>query len=273
MRGVLGTRAPASFARFSTASDWCQCARRSRTEGVSRSTVSTLCANTSSPEVATRSTSTMLPLKSGESTSTSNSGERAFISLTTCAMWLLPWSGRSSRSTEVMTMYPTPQLFTASAVFSGSRGSNGGGALLVFTAQNLHPRVHVSPMTMMVAVAMWPSPPDQHSPIFGHFASSQTVDSFRSRSCFLIAVYSSPAGTTFFSQSGFRILSFGKGAYTAYSLSPLTKSSKSGPSASRSRSPASAELLELDDAALLNTVVERRRDPIPRVIKALSAIG
>mmetsp|Transcript_38966 Transcript_38966/g.65509 ORF Transcript_38966/g.65509 Transcript_38966/m.65509 type:complete len:214 (-) Transcript_38966:476-1117(-) len=154
MMEVLVTFAPASLALLSTFSDCAQLARRSLTEGVIRSTVSTLCAKTSSPQVATRSTSSMFPLKSGERTSTSTSGERAFISFTTFAMWLLPWSGRSSRSTEVMTMYPTPQLFIASAVFTGSKGSRGGGALLVFTAQNLHPRVQVSPITMMVAVAM-----------------------------------------------------------------------------------------------------------------------
>jgi hypothetical protein len=49
------------------------------------------------------------------------------------------------------------------AVFSGSRGSSGGGARLVLTAQKRQPRVHVSPMSMMVAVAVCPSPPPQHS--------------------------------------------------------------------------------------------------------------
>ena len=34
--------------------------------------------------------------------------------------------------------------------------------------------VHVSPMSMMVAVAVWSSPPPQHSPMFGHRASSHT---------------------------------------------------------------------------------------------------
>lgn len=33
---------------------------------------------------------------------------------------------------------------------------------------HLQPRVHVSPMSMMVAVAVWPSPPPQHSPMLGH---------------------------------------------------------------------------------------------------------
>lgn len=40
--------------------------------------------------------------------------------------------------------------------------------------QNLQPRVHVSPISMIVAVAVPVSPP-QHSPMLGHLASSQTV--------------------------------------------------------------------------------------------------
>jgi hypothetical protein len=74
------------------------------------------------------------------------------------------------------------------ATFAGSSLSSGGGALLVFTAQKRQPRVQVSPMSMMVAVAVWPSPPPQHSPRFGHLASSHTVCSFRSRSFALISV-------------------------------------------------------------------------------------
>ena len=52
-----------------------------------------------------------------------------------------------SRSTVVMTMYPTPQRAIASAVFSGSCGSSGGGVFEVFTAQKRHPRVQVSPIS------------------------------------------------------------------------------------------------------------------------------
>lgn len=50
----------------------------------------------------------------------------------------------------------------ASAVFCGSIGSGGAGFLLVLTAQNLHPLVHVSPRSMIVAVAIPSSPPFQH---------------------------------------------------------------------------------------------------------------
>lgn len=44
------------------------------------------------------------------------------------------------------------------------------GPALICPACNtcLQPLVHVSPMSMMVAVAVWPSPPPQHSPMFGH---------------------------------------------------------------------------------------------------------
>ena len=52
-----------------------------------------------------------------------------------------------SRSTLVNTIYPNPQRLIASAVFSGSCGSSGGGALEVLTEQNRQPRVHVSPMS------------------------------------------------------------------------------------------------------------------------------
>jgi hypothetical protein len=41
-------------------------------------------------------------------------------------------------------------------------------------AMYLQPRVQVSPIIMIVAVAV-PSLPPQHSPMFGHFASSHTV--------------------------------------------------------------------------------------------------
>ena len=75
------------------------------------------------------------------------------------------------------------------AVFSGSESSIGAGELLVFTAQNLQPRVHVSPISITVAVVV--SPP-QHSPIFGHCASSQTVARFNPDSCRLMPCARSP---------------------------------------------------------------------------------
>jgi hypothetical protein len=63
----------------------------------------------------------------------------------------------------------------ALAVFSGSSSSGGGGVCDVFTAQNRQPLVHVSPNNITVAV---PVSPFQHSPTFGHIASSHTVFNF-----------------------------------------------------------------------------------------------
>lgn len=75
---------------------------------------------------------------------------------------------------------------------------------------------------MIVAVAAcsfpsFPFPPPQHSPMLGHLASSQTVDSFRSRSRERIRVKLSPPGTSRLSHSGFLAeapLSFQLGART-----------------------------------------------------------
>ena len=65
----------------STASVWRYLARGSRTKGVSRSTVSMLCANTSRPLSATRRTQSSSPAKSGERHSTSRLGFSSFSSL------------------------------------------------------------------------------------------------------------------------------------------------------------------------------------------------
>ncbi|VDP56100.1 unnamed protein product [Schistosoma curassoni] len=63
----------------------------------------------------------------------------------------------------------------ASAVFTGSSGSRGGGFDEVLTEQNRQPLVQVSPIIIIVAVAAVDFPPVQHSLILGHRASSQTV--------------------------------------------------------------------------------------------------
>ncbi len=87
--------------------------------------------------------------------------------------------------------------------FSGSFGSSGGGVRLVFTAQKLHPRVHVSPIIIIVAVAV-PFGPPQHSPILGHLASSQTVASPNSLTVFLSVWNPSPPAGCALSQGGLR---------------------------------------------------------------------
>jgi hypothetical protein len=58
--------------------------------------------------------------------------------------------------------------------------------------------------TMMVAVAALSSPPFQHSPIFGHLASSQTVLRFNSLNVFFNSVYFSPVGIGALSHDGRR---------------------------------------------------------------------
>lgn len=71
---------------------------------------------------------------------------------------------------------------------SGSCGSRGGGLEEVFTLQKRQPRVQVSPMSMMVAVAAALSEPPQQSEMLGQRASSQTVWRFRPRRSFLICL-------------------------------------------------------------------------------------
>lgn len=46
------------------------------------------------------------------------------------------------------------QLLRTSATLEGSSLLSGGGVLEVFTAQNRHARVHSSPMSIIVAVAV-----------------------------------------------------------------------------------------------------------------------
>lgn len=106
---------------------------------------------------------------------------------------------------------------------------------------NLQPRVQVSPRIIIVAVAVPVSPPDQHSPKLGHFASSQTVWSFNSRSFFLICTYFSPPGIDSFIHFGFGSGFFFVPTSTEYALSDFRemKSDSDGDStASLARSPA-----------------------------------
>jgi hypothetical protein len=126
-------------------------------------------------------------------------------------------------------MYPNPQRLIASAVFSGSWMSSGGGVREVFTEQNRQPRVHVSPIsyktvsdgrnakpipTIIVAVAfrfaasspaeLPPDPPPQHSPMLGHRASSHTVCKPSPRKSFLIFVKDAPVGMVVLRYDGSR---------------------------------------------------------------------
>ena len=80
-----------------------------------------------------------------------------------------------------------------SAVCSGSSAAIGGGVRDVLTLQNRQPRVQVSPITMMVAVAV-PFRPPQHSPMLGHRASSHTVASLLLRNPLRMRWKSAPPG-------------------------------------------------------------------------------
>ena len=60
--------------------------------------------------------------------------------------------------------------WTALPVLSGSSASSQPFGLPVSTAQKRQARVQTEPSTMIVAV-----PAFQHSPMFGHIDSSQTV--------------------------------------------------------------------------------------------------
>ena len=64
------------------------------------------------------------------------------------------------------------ELDGARGVLAAPRASSQPCGLPVSTAQKRQARVHTAPISMMVAV-----PAFQHSPMFGHFASSHTVAS------------------------------------------------------------------------------------------------
>ena len=109
-----------------------------------------------------------------------------------------PPSSKSSRATDVITAWRSPIFFTAQATRMGSILSRPAGRPL-FTAQKLHARVQVSPRIMNVAVREF-----QHSLIFGHRASSQTVCRSIPRMICLSSRYWSPSFQRTRIQSGFR---------------------------------------------------------------------
>ena len=82
---------------------------------------------------------------------------------------MVPWSGKSSRSTDVMTACLMPIILMERATFSGSAQSTVSGRP-VCTPQKPHERVQIFPKIIKVAV---PSP--QHSPIFGQLPDVQIV--------------------------------------------------------------------------------------------------
>ena len=119
----------------------------------------------------------------------------ASITFTNCPA---PPSGRSSRSTEVMTMCSRPSLAAASATCSGSAASTARG-MPVFTLQNAQARVQTSPRIITVACFLL-----QHSPMFGQAASSHTVFSPSPRIRSRVLPYSLLVGALTRIQSGLR---------------------------------------------------------------------
>ena len=102
---------------------------------------------------------------------------------------------------------------TVRAALAGSSASSQPRGLPVSTAQNRQARVQTSPISISVAV-----PAFQHSPMFGHLASSQTVASRCSRTAWRTASKRWPAGMGARSHDGLRPA--GSGAVLAVALMP-----------------------------------------------------
>ena len=68
--------------------------------------------------------------------------------------------------------------------------------------------MHVSPISMIVAVAADLELPPQQSDMFGHRASSQTVCRLRPRKSAFIFLYDGPSGIGVFSHKGNLVISF-----------------------------------------------------------------
>ena len=120
------------------------------------------------------------------------------MAATVLAKWYAPPSGRSSRSTLVSTTYFRSISFTDSATLCGSSRSSLPIGLPVSTAQKRQARVQMWPISMKVAV-----PRDQHSPMLGHMASSQTVCRRCSFTILRTSVKTCPVGMVTLSHSGF----------------------------------------------------------------------
>ena len=165
---VMTSPSPSSPASRSTRQERVNSEPR-RASGYSRGTTSTLWLKTSGRSAITFANGISWPWKSGVRTSTRHPGACLRTWRITPTKAPAPLSGRSSRSTDVMTAWRRPMRAIARATRAGSSGSFQVG-LPVLTLQNPHRRVQVSPRIMKVAV-----PRSQHSPTFGQAASWQTV--------------------------------------------------------------------------------------------------
>ena len=128
--------------------------------------------------------------------------------------WLAPPSGKSSRSTDVITICCNPILAAAIATCSGSSGSTAFG-IPVFTLQKAQARVQTSPNIITVACFLV-----QHSPIFGQAASSHTVFKFSSRMSLRVSLNPAPPGAFTRIQSGLRSRAGRSGGVIGAFMSP-----------------------------------------------------
>lgn len=99
-------------------------ARWSRTCDCNASTVSTLWANTSSPDFATRSIQPLSPRKSGVKHSTRISEFNCFKCSTVSAKWLAPWSGCDCKESQPPPMHKHPGWSTTYKLISVNTGEN-----------------------------------------------------------------------------------------------------------------------------------------------------
>ena len=169
-----------------------------RATGYRRGTTSTLWLKTSGRSAMTFASGISWPRKSGVRTSTLQRGAWMRHWRMTPTNALAPRSGRSSRSTDVMTAWRRPIFAIERATRAGSSGSFQVG-LPVRTLQKPQRRVHVSPRIMNVAV-----PRSQHSPTFGQAASWQTVCRFSSLISCVSSRYFAPPGAGTLNHGGLR---------------------------------------------------------------------
>ena len=119
---------------------------------------------------------------------------------TVAAQCAAPWSGRSSRVTDVKTTCRSPIILTLSATLRGSSESGGRGRP-VRVAQKRQLRVHTSPRIMNVAVRRL-----QHSALFGHLPLLQMVCNEWSLTIRSTSAKASLLWSFIFNQSGFLVL-------------------------------------------------------------------
>ena len=126
-------------------------------------------------------------------------GLLCLIASTVAAQWAAPWSGRSSRVTDVTTTCRRFISATLCATFCGSSPSGGNGCP-VLVAQKRQLRVQISPKIIKVAVLLL-----QHSALFGHRPLLQIVCNPCSATIRSTSAKASLLWSRIFSQEGLRV--------------------------------------------------------------------